>query len=75
MAAYVRQHGHMARGVAAWARGVAAWHVNGGGAGHLLEGRWQQFALRRERGDGVGLQLVGDGLGGLLGEGGSGLLG
>merc|ERR1719327_1368552 len=43
--------------------------------GHLLEGGGKQLALRRERGDGIGLYLVRDGLGRLLGEGGGGLLG
>ena len=57
--------------------GVQPGHVKrgGGGGGHLLEGRWKQLALRRERGDGVGLYLVRDGLGRLLAEGGGGLLG
>ena len=60
---------------AAGAHGLQPGHVKGGGAGHLLEGGGKQLALRRERGDGVGLYLVRDGLGGLLAEGGGGLLG
>ena len=71
--ACVVQLGHMR--VQPERMGYSLGHVKGGGVGHLLEGGGKQLALRRERGDGVGLYLVRDGLGGLLAEGGGGLLG